>query len=384
MPADPPASDGAPPPLGEYDDTAGFDKAPNAFLEPAGGAGPVPDRGENAPPDESGFETGAVLARDGREGWQPDAALEDGFRLESGGSFDSAPDAATPGSASDPALPWDAPPLDLGAAPDQTLPAADGAGEVAPAAAELEPFPAPAAELGAASEAPDALCLDFDVDAAEEEPATAEPTTALELHPQEGPGEAAEIPTVEGEDILEEIHSDAPPPPLDFEPLAFDPPAPDAASTASAEASGDVPAPLPPIAAAPEAEEPAPAASCHVAGTHRVVVHTVEGIVRRGVLADAALDAPSLSISSQAGAPAEPVDTEKVKAIFFMLAPGEAAPAAEGKKVRVTFRDGRQVAGFSPDYDETGIGFFMIPGDARTNTGRIWVYRSAVRQVAVS
>jgi hypothetical protein len=50
----------------------------------------------------------------------------------------------------------------------------------------------------------------------------------------------------------------------------------------------------------------------------------------------------------------------------------------------VTFRDGRQVAGFSPDYREGGIGFFMIPADTRTNTGKIWVYRSAVRQVAVS
>ena len=42
------------------------------------------------------------------------------------------------------------------------------------------------------------------------------------------------------------------------------------------------------------------------------------------------------------------------------------------------------MAGFSPDYRETGVGFFMIPGDTRTNTGRIWVYRSAVRQVSVS
>jgi len=67
-----------------------------------------------------------------------------------------------------------------------------------------------------------------------------------------------------------------------------------------------------------------------------------------------------------------------------MLAPGETAPAPEGKRVRVTFRDGRQVAGFSPDYREGGIGFFMIPADARTNTGRIWVYRAAVRQVSVS
>jgi hypothetical protein len=121
-----------------------------------------------------------------------------------------------------------------------------------------------------------------------------------------------------------------------------------------------------------------------VAGLHRVVVHTVEGQVRRGLLEDPDLAAPALALAPQPGAAAEAVPTERVKAIFFMLAPGEQAPAAEGKKVRVTFRDGRQVAGFSPDYEEAGAGFFMVPGDTRTNTGRIWVYRAAARAISVS
>jgi hypothetical protein len=121
-----------------------------------------------------------------------------------------------------------------------------------------------------------------------------------------------------------------------------------------------------------------------VPGAQRVVVHTIEGQVRRGVLEDADLSAAALALAPQPGSAPEPLDTDKVKAIFFMLAPGERPPAPEGRKVRVTFRDGRQIAGFSPDYDETGLGFFMIPADSRTNTGRIWVYRTSVKQVAVS
>jgi hypothetical protein len=115
-----------------------------------------------------------------------------------------------------------------------------------------------------------------------------------------------------------------------------------------------------------------------------VVVHTVEGLVKRGVLDDPDLDAPALALAPQPGAPVEAIAAEKVKAVFFMLSPGEKAPVAEGKRVRVTFRDGRQIAGFSPDYREDGIGFFMIPADTKTNTGRIWVFRAAVRQVSVS
>jgi hypothetical protein len=126
------------------------------------------------------------------------------------------------------------------------------------------------------------------------------------------------------------------------------------------------------------------ALSVRIDGAHRVVVHTVEGLVKRGSITDAMLDAPSLPLAPQPGAAPEELPTSKVKAIFFMLSPGEKAPAAEGKKVRVTFTDGRQIAGFSPDYSDAGPGFFMIPADTRTNTGRIWVYRAAVKSVAVS
>ncbi|HEY6001967.1 MAG TPA: chemotaxis protein CheA, partial [Anaeromyxobacter sp.] len=145
-------------------------------------------------------------------------------------------------------------------------------------------------------------------------------------------------------------------------------------------------APPPPAAEEPPPPflTPEPASAWHVAGAHRVVVHTLEGQVKRGVLEDVDLDAGSLGLAPLPGAAPEAVPSDKVKAIFFMLAPGEKAPPPEGKKVRVTFRDGRQVAGFSPDYRDEGVGFFMIPVDTRTNTGRIWVYRSAVRQVSVS
>jgi hypothetical protein len=165
----------------------------------------------------------------------------------------------------------------------------------------------------------------------------------------EPPGEleeidVEEIPIVEGTELLEEI------PP---EPTAIAPPPPSAAEV-------------------------------RIEGVHRVVVHTLEGLVKRGVISDATLDAGTLALAPQPDAAPEELPTAKVKAIFFMLAPGDTAPAPEGKRVRVTFNDGRQLAGFSPDYTDAGAGFFMIPADTRTHTGRIWVYRSAVKNVSVS
>jgi len=140
-----------------------------------------------------------------------------------------------------------------------------------------------------------------------------------------------------------------------------------------------------PLEEPPARPPPAPAPATRViAGVHRVVVHTVEGQVKRGQLADPDLGADRLSLLAQAGAAPELLPADRVRAIFFMLGANESPAAPSGLKVRVTFRDGRQVAGFSPDYDPQSAGFFMVPADTRTNTARIWVYRKAVRQVSVS
>jgi hypothetical protein len=164
-------------------------------------------------------------------------------------------------------------------------------------------------------------------------------------------------------------------------PTPSPPPAPRAV-----QASPVLPQPSPPpLTPRPAATPPPSRGAGHlVRGTHRVVLHTVEGQVKRGTLRDAVLEGPSLELVVQPTGEIETFRVERIRAIFFMLGPAEKPPVPQGYRVRVTFRDGRQVAGFSPDYDPQAPGFFMLPADTRTNTARIWVYRSAVRQVSVS
>ncbi|MFN7131281.1 MAG: DUF6982 domain-containing protein, partial [Myxococcales bacterium] len=132
--------------------------------------------------------------------------------------------------------------------------------------------------------------------------------------------------------------------------------------------------------------QPAPAARAAaptiVAGEHRVVVHTVEGLVKRGTVRNANLDGEVLELEVIAGQPLERITANRLKAVFFLLPPGAKPPAAEGTKIRVTFRDDRQVAGFSTTFEQPGNGFFMIPADSRTATQRIYVYRAAVKGLA--
>jgi len=139
------------------------------------------------------------------------------------------------------------------------------------------------------------------------------------------------------------------------------------------------PAADPARAAAPDPFAPSPS---FVSGDHRIVLHTVEGQVLRGSIANADLADLELPLIQPNGAVAR-VPAEQVKAIFFMLPPGEHPPAAAGTRVRVTFGDGRQISGLSPDYSPDSHGFFVLPLDGRTNTARVWVYRAAVRQIAI-
>jgi hypothetical protein len=125
----------------------------------------------------------------------------------------------------------------------------------------------------------------------------------------------------------------------------------------------------------------AAAAPAKLPGERRVILHMVEGSVKRGSVIDIDLGAASVQLHSQTGL-AESIPRDRVKAIFFMLATGAPAPAIEGSKLRITFTDGRTLVGYTNHYDPQATGFFIIPADARTNTDRIYVFKSAVRSVA--
>jgi hypothetical protein len=118
-----------------------------------------------------------------------------------------------------------------------------------------------------------------------------------------------------------------------------------------------------------------------IRGEHRVAVHTRGGRTVRGTVRDVDLSKPHFSLLPQGGGEATPVYHSDVKAIFFMLAPGEKPRQGDGKKVRVNFSDGRSIDGHR-DGGEGKHGFFIVPLDAaRTNMRRIYVAREATNEV---
>jgi len=120
-----------------------------------------------------------------------------------------------------------------------------------------------------------------------------------------------------------------------------------------------------------------------VEGEHRVVLHTLEGQVRRGTVRDLDLLDPVIRLA-QPGRPPEAIAAERVKAIFFMQEPGTSPPPSSGRRIRVGFSDGRQIVGFSEDVDGAEVGFFLVPADTRTHTARIYVFRAGVQSISAA
>jgi hypothetical protein len=120
-----------------------------------------------------------------------------------------------------------------------------------------------------------------------------------------------------------------------------------------------------------------------VEGEHRVVLHTLEGQVRRGTVKDLDLLDAVIRLAQPGRAP-EAIAADRVKAIFFMQEPGATPIPSAGRRIRVGFGDGRQIVGFSEDVDSGEQGFFLVPADTRTHTARIYVFRAGVQSISAA
>lgn len=130
----------------------------------------------------------------------------------------------------------------------------------------------------------------------------------------------------------------------------------------------------------PEAPPPG-AGELWVPGEHRVAVHTREGGTRRGIVRNVDLSASSFRLLPQGGRSAVQVPAAEVKAVFFMLGPGEKLAPAGGARIRVIFLDGRSIEG-TRDSGDAPKGFFLVPSDAAsTSTRRVFVARDATKSV---
>ena len=130
-----------------------------------------------------------------------------------------------------------------------------------------------------------------------------------------------------------------------------------------------------------------------MAQINKVALRYKDGRVIKGTTQDFLPGKPIFHIHVTGGDQADEVKAEDLKAVFFVKDFAgrpeyhekrefpENPQAGKGRKIAVLFNDGELLTGFTLGYDPKRPGFFVMPTDEMGNNERVYVLRSAVRDV---
>lgn len=125
----------------------------------------------------------------------------------------------------------------------------------------------------------------------------------------------------------------------------------------------------------------------------RLVVHFLDGSLIKGWSTDLFPNKPTFHVNDSETEESREVHLADLKGVFFVkdLAgrsmPGQRRYDIErpglGRRVRVTFRDGEVVEGYTNGYSPDRLAFFVFPPDPDDNTERILVVTQATADVTL-
>ncbi|MCP4371452.1 MAG: hypothetical protein GY797_25530 [Deltaproteobacteria bacterium] len=122
---------------------------------------------------------------------------------------------------------------------------------------------------------------------------------------------------------------------------------------------------------------------------NKVVVRFKDGKIMKGNTSDFFPNKTQFHLTALSGE-MQNIDVEKLKAVFFVkTSEGDESRsdnygdeiAGGGRKIQVEFSDAEVVIGYTLSYSPDRHGFFMTPGDLKGNNERIFVVKSATKNV---
>lgn len=128
---------------------------------------------------------------------------------------------------------------------------------------------------------------------------------------------------------------------------------------------------------------------------NKVAVRFKTGQVMKGTTHDFVPGKPYLHLHILNSNEAVEIQVEELKAIFFVKDFGgrpdysenrvfpQEIPASKGRKIVVVFKDNEVITGYTFGYDPGRPGFFVMPSDEASNNERVFVVRSAVKEVGL-
>ena len=123
---------------------------------------------------------------------------------------------------------------------------------------------------------------------------------------------------------------------------------------------------------------------------NRIVLHYGDGRIIKGKTGDFFPDKQWFHITHKDTDVNNRVDVTKLKGIFFVRDyEGDSEYQEEynghrtglGKKVKVLFKDGEEIIGYTPGFSPTKAGFFLFPSDPKSNTEKIFVLNTATAEI---
>jgi hypothetical protein len=130
---------------------------------------------------------------------------------------------------------------------------------------------------------------------------------------------------------------------------------------------------------------------------NKVVAHYADGKAVKGFTNDFILGKEFFHLSVAGAAPGTKpvlVGTSELKALFFVKEfagdPGrrdqqefDPKRPSEGHKIRVEFKDGEVLVGFTNGYKPGRPGFFLVPADPAANNDRCYVVTAATQTITL-
>jgi hypothetical protein len=132
-----------------------------------------------------------------------------------------------------------------------------------------------------------------------------------------------------------------------------------------------------------------------VSEVNKVAIRYRDGRVEKGTTHDFRPGKPVFHIEPPGDGGVTEIRTDDLKAIFFVkdfagrsdyseskVFP-ETPERSKGRRIAVLFADGELLTGYTLAYDAQRPGFFIMPTDEMSNNDRVYVVRSAVKDVGI-
>ncbi|WAC07314.1 MAG: hypothetical protein OS130_13955 [Thermodesulfobacteriota bacterium] len=122
---------------------------------------------------------------------------------------------------------------------------------------------------------------------------------------------------------------------------------------------------------------------------NKIVVHFKNETIMKGTTSDFFPNKTQFHLIDVEGK-TEAIDVDQLKAIFFVkdLVGNKSRPdhydistTGAGRKIRVEFYDNEVIIGQTLGYSPDRQGFFMTPADPQSNNGRIFVVKTAAKNI---